>query len=90
MKSPNNRPYSEVRSREYLSKNEVEKLIEAIKQGSRYPHRDSTLILVMFRHALRISEVVALKWEQIDLQNGRIHVNRIKNGISLYTTAQQR
>jgi type 1 fimbriae regulatory protein FimB/type 1 fimbriae regulatory protein FimE len=34
----------------------------------------------MFRHGLRVSEAVDLKWEQIDFKSARIHVNRLKNG----------
>jgi type 1 fimbriae regulatory protein FimB/type 1 fimbriae regulatory protein FimE len=35
----------------------------------------------MFRHGLRVSEAVALRWEQIDLKAGLLHVQRIKNGV---------
>jgi len=40
------------------------------------------LILVGFRHGLRVSELVDLKWDQVDLTGGRLHVNRLKNGNS--------
>jgi type 1 fimbriae regulatory protein FimB/type 1 fimbriae regulatory protein FimE len=33
-----------------------------------------------YRHALRVSELCALRWEQVDLQQGLLHVNRLKNG----------
>src|SRR5262249_42505564 len=59
------RPNSELRSREHLTPTEVEKLIEATK-GNRYGHRDETMLLVAYRHGLRASEVVDLRWEQID------------------------
>ena len=35
---------------------------------------------MMFRHGLRVSEAVDLKWEQIDFGKARIHVSRIKGG----------
>jgi integrase len=35
----------------------------------------------MYRHGLRASEAVALRWDQVDLKAGRLHVNRLKNGV---------
>jgi len=58
------------RSREYLTEREVERLIEAAKQN-RCGHRDATAILVAYRHGLRASEVVVLRWDDIDLTTGR-------------------
>jgi integrase len=37
----------------------------------------------MYRHGLRVSESVALRWDQIDLKQGLLHVNRAKNGVVL-------
>lgn len=65
--SPNSRKYAEVRVREYLLPREVESMRDALsKAGGRHAHRDSTLILLMYRHGLRVAEAVALRWEQID------------------------
>jgi integrase len=58
---------------------EVDRLIEAAKQN-RSGHRDATAILVAYRHGLRASEVVALRWDDIDLATGRLHVRRAKSG----------
>jgi integrase len=58
---------------------EVERLIQAAKQN-RSGHRDATAILVAHRHGLRASEVVALRWDDIDLTTGRLHVRRAKGG----------
>jgi integrase len=44
-------------------------------------HRDATLILLAYRHALRVAELVALRWEQIDLGQGLLHVVRRKHGV---------
>lgn len=44
--------------------------------------RDSTLILMAYRHGLRVSELVALRWEQINFVGGTIYINRLKHGIS--------
>ena len=67
------------RSREYLTNREVERLIEAAKQN-RSGHRDATAILVAYRHGLRASEIMALRWDDIDLATGRLHVRRAKAG----------
>jgi site-specific recombinase XerD len=72
----------DVRPREYLTPKEVERLIAAAKKrGRRYGLRDATMILVAFRHGLRVSELCALTWDQIDFSQGMMHVRRIKNGI---------
>ena len=47
----------------------------------RHGHRDRTLILLAYRHGLRVSELVALRWEQVDLIQGLLHVSRLKNGV---------
>ena len=70
-----------VRSREYLTKAEVGKLMKVARNTGRHGHRDATLILMAYRHALRVSELVALRWEQIDLSQGLLHVVRRKNGV---------
>ena len=67
------------RSREYLTDREVERLIEAAKPN-RSGHRDATAILVAYRHGLRASELVTLRWDDIDLTTGRLHVRRAKSG----------
>lgn len=75
------RPNGELRTREYLTGAEVEKLIAAAKRN-RWGHRDATMILLCFRHGLRASEIVDLRWEQVDLgRNAALHVRRVKQGL---------
>src|SRR5215831_18946958 len=76
---PRRRRNSDLRTREYLTEAEVERLIEAARDN-RWGHRDSTMLLVAFRHGLRASELVDLRWEQIDLENAILHVRRVKQG----------
>ena len=38
------------------------------------------MILVAYRHGLRVTELVELKWDQFDLKRGQVHINRLKNG----------
>src|SRR6516164_8629930 len=68
--------------RRYLTEREVERLMDYARKHGRYGHRDATMILVAFRHGLRASEVCDLQWQQTELSEGRLHVHRVKNGIS--------
>ena len=70
---------ADYRQREYLTEAEIEKLITAAG-NSRNPVRDRLLILMAFRHALRVSELVGLSWQQIELNTATIHIKRAKNG----------
>lgn len=79
---PRKRSNSERRSREYLTSHEVESLIATARRLGRHGHRDATMILMTYRHGLRVSELVVLRWEQVDLKQGLLHVRRRKNGIA--------
>jgi type 1 fimbriae regulatory protein FimB/type 1 fimbriae regulatory protein FimE len=65
-----------------LTPAEVEKLLKASGKVGRHGHRDQTLILLAYRHGLRVSELVTLRWDQIDLKAGLVRVNRLKNGVA--------
>ena len=69
------------RTREFLTEQEINQLRAAAQRHGRHGHRDDTLILMMFRHGLRVSEVITLRWEQVDLKQGLLHVRRLKQGI---------
>ena len=77
---PVRRPNVNLRTREYLTPSEVAKLMTVAGKRSRYGQRDACLILLGYRHGLRVSELVALKWDQADLKAGLLHVRRAKNG----------
>src|SRR3954468_11230037 len=79
--TPRRRPNAEIRTREFLTPSEVEKLIAAAK-SNRWGHRDATMILVTYRHGLRVSELVDLRWDQIDFNGAVLHVRRVKSGSS--------
>ena len=79
-KVPGRPKNGDVRSREYLTLEEVETLMQAAGSMGRHQHRDRTLILIMFRHGLRVSEAIDLRWDQVNFKSGQIHVNRLKNG----------
>ena len=79
-KMPTKPRNKDVRSREYPTQDEVAKLINITKKTGRHKCRDAAAVLLMYRHGLRVSELVALKWDQIDLKQGLLHVRRNKNG----------
>jgi type 1 fimbriae regulatory protein FimB/type 1 fimbriae regulatory protein FimE len=69
-----------IRTREYLTTAEVEKLMAAA-EGGRWGHRDATMILIVYRHGLRAAEVADLEWSQVELgRNAALHVRRGKSG----------
>jgi integrase len=77
--TPKRRPNADLRTREYLTEAEVERLLAATKRN-RWGHRDGTMILVAYRHGLRASELTDLRWDQIDFTTATLHVRRVKQG----------
>ena len=77
---PRRRPNAATRSREYLTPTEVDRLREAAANQGRRGTRDATMILLAYRHGLRVAELIALRREQVDLKQGVLHVRRRKNG----------
>ena len=77
--SPKRPPNGDLRTREYLTEAEVERLMNVAKRN-RWGHRDPTMILVAFRHGLRASELVDLRWDQVDFRTATLHVRRVKQG----------
>ena len=73
-------PNAKLRTREYLTPTEVKALIGAAGRRGRYGQRDACLILLAYRHGLRVSEAVSLKWADVELRAGHLHVHRVKNG----------
>ena len=77
--TPERPPNAVLRTREYLTEAEVERLLKATK-GNRWAHRDATMILVAYRHGLRASELTDLRWDQVDFATATLHVRRVKQG----------
>jgi integrase len=77
--TPTRRPNKDLRTREYLTESEIERLLKAAKRN-RWGHRDATMILVAYRHGLRAAELVDLQWSQVDFRSGSLHVRRVKQG----------
>ena len=77
--TPKRLPNGKLRTREYLTEAEVERLMAAAK-GNRWGHRDAAMVLVAYRHGLRSSELVDLRWDQIEFATAALHVRRVKQG----------
>jgi len=82
VKAPSNesRKVTDGQRRRYLTEREVERLLEAARKTGRYGERDAALILLAYRHGLRVAELVSLQWNQVDLKAALLHVTRRKNG----------
>jgi type 1 fimbriae regulatory protein FimB/type 1 fimbriae regulatory protein FimE len=78
-RTPRRPPNAALRQREYLTPTEVDQLVAAAKNNRR-GHRDATMILVCYRHGLRAAEICDLRWSQVDLDQARLHVRRVKRG----------
>lgn len=78
---PKRHKHADVRSREYLTAAEVTRLRKAARSVGRHGLRNDTMILLAYRHGLRVSELIALRWDQVDLDQGFLHVRRRKRGL---------
>ena len=77
--TPLRRPNAELRPREHLTEHEIDKLVEATR-GNRWGQRDTTMILIAFRHGLRASELCGLQWSDVEFETGTLHLRRTKGG----------
>jgi len=76
---PVRRPNADLRTREYLTDAEVERLMKTAK-GNRWGDRDALMILTAYRHGFRAIELVDLRWDQIDFDRATLAVRRAKKG----------
>jgi type 1 fimbriae regulatory protein FimB/type 1 fimbriae regulatory protein FimE len=81
MNPPPKVPNADRRSREHLTPAEIDRLIAAARGLGRHGDRDAAMILLAYRHGLRVSELTGLRREQVDLRQGLLHVHRRKNGL---------
>ena len=77
---PGRRKNADLRSREYMTPDEVAALIAQAGKVGRHGARDRAIILAMYRHGFRVSELIDLKWSQVDFKRAEMHIRRKKNG----------
>jgi type 1 fimbriae regulatory protein FimB/type 1 fimbriae regulatory protein FimE len=74
---PNRIANDALRTRSHLTEDEVQALLKTAKQG-RNGQRDHLMVLMAYRHGLRVSELCDLQWSDIDFKTGTLHVRRLK------------
>jgi site-specific recombinase XerD len=70
------------RSKNFLSEKEIDRLLDAARKN-RHGIRDHLILLMMYRHGLRVSELISIKLADLNLQQGRLWIRRLKNGLSV-------
>jgi integrase len=63
----------------YLTPEQVEALIRAARQN-RHGGRDALMISLAWHHGLRVTELVRLRWSDVDWRRADIAITRLKNG----------
>lgn len=69
------------RIKEFLTESEMEKFLKAAKL-TRNPERDYCLMLMAYRHGLRVSEAIDIRMSQLDLDGAYLYVRRLKGSRS--------
>jgi len=76
--SPNKGHEATGRTREHLTLQEMNQLLDKAKRTGRNAHRNYTLILIAYHHGLRAGEAATLKWSDINFEDGSMYVRRLK------------
>ena len=70
------------RDKDFLTAAEMDRLLVGAKTG-RHGIRNYLLLMMMYRHGLRVSEAITVRIKDVDLKRSRLWVRRLKNGLSV-------
>ncbi|MEZ5429462.1 MAG: tyrosine-type recombinase/integrase [Pyrinomonadaceae bacterium] len=71
------------KAKNFLTESEMKKFLAAARKG-RHGVRDLCLMLLAYRHAFRVSELIDVRLKDIDLETARIYVRRVKGSLSTH------
>jgi type 1 fimbriae regulatory protein FimB len=71
------------RRKDFLTEAEMKRFLDAARSG-RHGMRDHAMMLMAYRHGLRVSELVDLRLKDLDLETGRLFVKRKKGSLSTH------
>lgn len=71
------------RGKDFLTEAEIKHFLEAARHG-RHGVRDYLLMLMTYRHGLRVSELIDIRLKDLDLETGRLYVRRKKGSLSTH------
>lgn len=74
---------ADAKEKNYLTEAEIKRLLDAARKG-RYGVRDYAMLLLAYRHGLRVSELIGLRLSDADLETGRLFVRRCKGSLSTH------
>jgi type 1 fimbriae regulatory protein FimB len=69
--------------KDFLTEAEMKRFLDAARHG-RHGVRDHSLMLMTFRHGLRVSELIDIRLKDMDLETARLYVRRKKGSLSTH------
>lgn len=73
----------DLHTKNFLTDAEMKKILASARQG-KHSVRDFCLMLIAYRHGLRVSELIDIRLKDLDLETGRLFVRRVKGSLSTH------